>query len=296
MAVSELVNRTIRHPAFQVTGRGTDVAFVIDSDASFEDVTGDLRAYLVANGGMFSSGNITVDVGSRLLFQEEIAGIRRIIETHSGLTVSRFWCAADALESGSSRREPGPSAVQPSAVQPSAAQPSAVQPSIVYNAPLAVGENPARAVPSPPPSPVEKPPRANVKGLSRNRSEETLLIKAPFRSGEFVNHPGDVVVLADVNPGAEIRADGDIVVLGTLKGLVHAGASGDARAVVIATELASPRIQIGPHEAVAPPPSKKKPKSAATRPVIAYVRRRTILVAPFAGRFARYTKGVPYEG
>ena len=120
MAVSELVNRTIRHPAFQVTGRGTDVAFVIDSDASFEDVTGDLRAYLVANGGMFSSGNITVDVGSRLLFQEEIAGIRRIIETHSGLTVSRFWCAADALESGSSRREPGPSAVQPSAAQPSA--------------------------------------------------------------------------------------------------------------------------------------------------------------------------------
>ncbi len=281
MVVSELVNRTIRPPAFQVTGRGTDVAFVIDSDASFEDVTDDLRAYLFANGGMFSSGNITVDVGSRLLFQEEIAGIRRIIETHSGLTVSRFWCAADALESGSCRREPSPSAVQPPTV---------------YNAPLAVVENPVGAVPNPPPSPVEKTPYTNVKGLSRNRSEETLLIKAPFRSGEFVDHPGDVVVLADVNPGAEIRAAGDIVVLGTLKGLVHAGASGDARAVVIATELASPRIQIGPHEAVAPPPSKKKPKSAATRPVIAYVRRRTILVAPFAGRFARYTKGVPYEG
>ena len=281
MVVSELVNRTIRPPAFQVTGRGTDVAFVIDSDASFEDVTDDLRAYLFANGGMFSSGNITVDVGSRLLFQEEIAGIRRIIETHSGLTVSRFWCAADALESGSCRREPSPSAVQPP---------------IVYNAPLAVVEDPVGAVPNPPPSPVEKTPYTNVKGLTRNRSEETLLIKAPFRSGEFVDHPGDVVVLADVNPGAEIRADGDIVVLGTLKGLVHAGASGDARAVVIATELASPRIQIGPHEAVAPPPSKKKPKSAATRPVIAYVRRRTILVAPFAGRFARYTKGVPYEG
>ena len=281
MVVSELVNRTIRPPAFQVTGRGTDVAFVIDSDASFEDVTDDLRAYLFANGGMFSSGNITVDVGSRLLFQEEIAGIRRIIETHSGLTVSRFWCAADALESGSCRTQP---------------KPSGVQPPIVYNAPLAVVENPVGGVPNPPPSPVEKTPYTNVKGLSRNRSEETLLIKAPFRSGEFVDHPGDVVVLADVNPGAEIRADGDIVVLGTLKGLVHAGASGDARAVVIATELASPRIQIGPHEAVAPPPSKKKRKSAATRPVIAYVRRRTILVAPFAGRFARYTKGVPYEG
>jgi septum site-determining protein MinC len=129
----------------------------------------------------------------------------------------------------------------------------------------------------------------------RNRSE-ALLIKATFRSGEVVEHAGDVVVLADVNPGAEIRADGDIVVLGALKGLAHAGAAGDTKATIVATELASPRICIGPFDAVAQPSGKRNSKSSATRPKIAFVRRRSIYVAPFVGRFARYTKGVPYDG
>ena len=104
------------------------------------------------------------------------------------------------------------------------------------------------------------------------------------------------MVLADVNPGAEIRADGDIVVLGSLKGFVHAGASGDNKSVIIALELPSARFQIGKYHGVAPTSARHKPKSSATGPQIAYVRSRSIHVAPFAGRFARYNKGVPYEG
>jgi septum site-determining protein MinC len=111
-----------------------------------------------------------------------------------------------------------------------------------------------------------------------------------------LHHHGDVVVLADVNPGAEIRADGDIVVLGSLKGFVHAGTSGDNKAVIIALELPSARFQIGKYHGVAPTSARHKPKSSATGPQIAYVRSRSIHVAPFAGRFARYNKGVPYEG
>jgi septum site-determining protein MinC len=104
------------------------------------------------------------------------------------------------------------------------------------------------------------------------------------------------VVLADVNPGSEIWADGDIVVFGALKGLAHAGAAGDTKATIVATELASPRICIGPYDAIAQPPGKRNSKPSATRPKIAFVRRRSIYVAPFAGRYARYTKGVPYDG
>ena len=61
-------------------------------------------------------------------------------------------------------------------------------------------------------------------GSQRNRTQ-TLLIRSTFRSGESIHHYGDVVVLGDVNPGSEIKADGDIVVMGTLKGMPHAGAS-----------------------------------------------------------------------
>ena len=135
------------------------------------------------------------------------------------------------------------------------------------------------------------------KNGARNRNiTEALFIKSTFRSGESLHHHGDVVVLADVNPGAEIRADGDIVVLGSLKGFVHAGASGDNKAVIIALELPSARFQIGKYHGVAPTSARHKPKSSATGPQIAYVRSRSIHVAPFAGRFARYNKGVPYEG
>ncbi len=135
------------------------------------------------------------------------------------------------------------------------------------------------------------------KNGARNRNiTEALFIKSTFRSGESLSHHGDVVVLADVNPGAEIRADGDIVVLGSLKGWVHAGASGDNKAVIIALELPSARFQIGKYMGVAPVTAHRKPKSSASGPMIAYVRSRSIHVAPFAGRFARYNKGVPYDG
>ncbi|MEE8465554.1 MAG: septum site-determining protein MinC, partial [Dehalococcoidia bacterium] len=138
--------------------------------------------------------------------------------------------------------------------------------------------------------------RQNKNGARNRNRTDALFIKSTFRSGESVNHPGDVVVLADVNPGAEIRADGDIVVLGSLKGWAHAGASGDSKAVIIALELPSARIQIAKYQGIAPASSSRKSKSSATGTKIAYVRSRSIHVANFAGRFARYSKGVPYDG
>ena len=125
---------------------------------------------------------------------------------------------------------------------------------------------------------------------------EALFIKSTFRSGENLHHPGDVVVLADVNPGAEIRADGDIVVFGSLKGWAHAGASGDTKAVIIARELPSVRFQIAMYQGIAPTQVRRKSNSSVSGAKIAYVRTRSIHVAPFAGRFTRYSKGVRYDG
>ena len=55
----------------------------------------------------------------------------------------------------------------------------------------------------------------------------TLLVRRTLRSGQRVRFDGNVVVLGDVNPGAEITARGDIVVMGWIRGLAHAGADGD---------------------------------------------------------------------
>jgi septum site-determining protein MinC len=138
--------------------------------------------------------------------------------------------------------------------------------------------------------------RHNKNGARNRNITEALFIKSTFRSGESLHHHGDVVVLADVNPGAEIRADGDVVVVGSLKGWVHAGVSGDTKSVIVALDLLSPGFQIAKYRGVPHTSPRRKSNSLASGPKIAYVRSRSIHVAPFAGRFARYNKGVPYDG
>lgn len=71
-----------------------------------------------------------------------------------------------------------------------------------------------------------------------------IVIKRTLRSGQYVRFPGHVIVLGDVNPGAEIVADGDIFVFGTLRGIAHAGVNGDRGASVVALRLAPTQLRI----------------------------------------------------
>lgn len=74
--------------------------------------------------------------------------------------------------------------------------------------------------------------------------ESTVLIRRTLRSGQSIHFPGNVVVLGDVNPGAEIVAGGSIIVMGTLRGVVHAGATGIKNAVVTAFRLLPTQLRI----------------------------------------------------
>ncbi|MDA8192978.1 MAG: septum site-determining protein MinC [Thermaerobacter sp.] len=76
------------------------------------------------------------------------------------------------------------------------------------------------------------------------RRQPTLLIRRTLRSGQRVRFGGNVVVLGDVNPGAEISARGDIVVMGWLRGVAHAGADGDEQAVVCAFRINPTQLRI----------------------------------------------------
>jgi len=132
-----------------------------------------------------------------------------------------------------------------------------------------------------------------VSGL--NRGNEALLIKTHCRSGEVIRYPGDVVVMADVNPGSEIIADGDILVFGSLRGFAHAGANGDIQATIVAQNFETPRLQIGPYVGIDPKP-KKRSRAKSSNPRIAYVRRRSVYLAPYTGRFGGYSGGELYDG
>lgn len=86
-----------------------------------------------------------------------------------------------------------------------------------------------------------------------------LLLRETVRSGRSVWHEGHVVILGDVNPGAEVVAAGNVIVWGRLRGLVHAGALGDAGAVICALDLSPTQLRIADQIAVAPPDSRHTP-------------------------------------
>jgi septum site-determining protein MinC len=104
-----------------------------------------------------------------------------------------------------------------------------------------------------------------------------VLIRRTLRSGQVVQYPGHVVVIGDVNPGAEIIAGGDVVVWGKLRGIVHAGATGDDEAVVCALSLAPPQLRIGNHIARAPEGREDLPE----RPEMASVQDGEIVAEPW---------------
>lgn len=85
-----------------------------------------------------------------------------------------------------------------------------------------------------------------------------VLVKRTLRSGRTIRSNGHVVVIGDVNYGAEIVATGDIIVWGKLRGIVHAGSNGDENAVVCALDLAPTQLRIAQHIAVPPQDNKKR--------------------------------------
>jgi septum site-determining protein MinC len=71
------------------------------------------------------------------------------------------------------------------------------------------------------------------------RETPTLVVREPVRSGQVIYAQGrDLIVMASVNPGAQVLADGHIHVYGALKGRAVAGAHGrrDAQVFCLALE------------------------------------------------------------
>lgn len=96
--------------------------------------------------------------------------------------------------------------------------------------------------------------------------DEAIFIHRTLRSGNSINFDGHVVVVGDVNPGAEVIAGGNVIVWGKLRGMVHAGAAGNEDAIVCALMLSPTQLRISDKIAVSPAEGRK------SQPEIARVR------------------------
>ena len=106
--------------------------------------------------------------------------------------------------------------------------------------------------------------------IIENHSNETLKVnkksltfpktnfhQGTLRSGEYIESPGDLLILGDVNPGAKVSAEGNIIIWGRLLGIAHAGSKGNSEATISALQLRPVQLRIAKKVARGP---KEKPQ------------------------------------
>jgi len=121
-------------------------------------------------------------------------------------------------------------------------------------------------------------PTRRIRATADEQDTRCVVIKRTLRSGQVVQHPGHVIVVGDVNPGAEVLAGGDVFIWGRLRGVVHAGAAGDEGAIVCALELAPAQLRIANLAARTP-----EERPCPARPEIARVEDAGIVVETWGG-------------
>lgn len=105
-----------------------------------------------------------------------------------------------------------------------------------------------------------------VKALDTSLAgDSAVMVRRTLRSGFRIETEGHVVVIGDVNPGAQIIAGGNIVVWGRLRGMVHAGCAGDEQAMICALEMSPTHLRIA--DVIAANVKKKK----NPQPEVAYI-------------------------
>jgi septum site-determining protein MinC len=137
------------------------------------------------------------------------------------------------------------------------------------------------------PAPVEEAPQAKpqnrldikkfffFKGIEEG---VTRFYRGTIRSGQLVSFEGNLVVIGDVNPGGEVVATGNVVVMGSLRGIVHAGADGNKEALVVALNLQPTQLRIA--DVITRSPDEKGARNPFI-PELAYVKDGMVYIERF---------------
>jgi septum site-determining protein MinC len=199
----------------RVTIKGTAGGLLIrlheDSTTSFAELLVELDERLQVAEKFFRRGRASVELGERVLEAADLERLQAVL--------ARYEVALETIISGAN-----------------ATRSLAKQVGIPYKLPNLQNMHPA-------------PFRAE-NGSSSGRSTvpfdsaEALFIRRTVRSGQVVQHHADVVILGDVNPGAEIVAGGNVIVWGVVRGRIQAGVAVPG-AMICALSLRPTQLGIG---------------------------------------------------
>lgn len=190
-----------------------------------------LAAHLDSAEAFFNGADVIVDLGERDVADEEIAFYRQVLEDRE--VVLRGFTASSPH---------GRAAIRKAGYHPLQVAPT-------DRAQLPPGAQPANA---------------QIHPVNPDAGE-ALYLRRTLRSGTRIRHHGHLVLLGDINAGAEVAASGDIMVWGMVRGMVHAGALGDDSAIICALGLTPTQLRIGSHYALPPSDTKGNTPGAPER-------------------------------
>jgi septum site-determining protein MinC len=199
---------------------------MVKPDAKWTDATNRLITLIDSQGSFFRGAQLTLALGPREVRQNDLASIQRQLEKREVLL--RAVLSESVATVGAANKL---------GLKTELAQAHLDAPPIVEPEPL-------------------KPPPID----SEEHGSPGVLIDHTLRNGRTVHSSGHVVVVGDVNAGAQIIATGDVVVWGRLRGVVHAGANGDESAVVCALHLAPTQLRIAGYITISPDDRRRKSK------------------------------------
>ncbi len=123
---------------------------------------------------------------------------------------------------------------------------------------------------------IEQVNEKEVKVFSGVYEGKTKFIRKTVRSGECINYQGNIVIVGDINSGAEVYAAGNVIVLGRIRGKVSAGTNGNIKAVIAAFLLQLELLKIANVIAMSPDDIEKP-----SYPELARIRDGLIIVEPY---------------
>lgn len=130
----------------------------------------------------------------------------------------------------------------------------------------------------------EGTPVAEAAPAATNTPEGAYFVyRGYLRSGHHLYRPENILVIGDVNPGAEVVSEGDILVWGRLRGVAHAGSNGNSRAIVAALDMEPTQLHIAEAGVIRPDarPGQGKwfwRRSETRRPEIARIHNQVIVI------------------
>lgn len=86
----------------------------------------------------------------------------------------------------------------------------------------------------------------SIEKIFNKKVEKTRakIFDGSLRSGNKLEYEGTLVITGDVNAGAEVVAGENVIIVGILRGLAHAGAKGNKKAIIASHRIECPQLRI----------------------------------------------------